>query len=61
MLSVAICDFLESSCTSISDVTTIDEVEHLCAAADFLVELCDAVSSVRFSSLLLSVISFYIS
>ncbi|KAF8035561.1 hypothetical protein BT93_C1560 [Corymbia citriodora subsp. variegata] len=31
----------------LSDVTTIDEVEHLCAAADFLVELCDATSSVE--------------
>ncbi|XP_056166861.1 protein MULTIPOLAR SPINDLE 1 isoform X1 [Syzygium oleosum] len=31
----------------LSDVTTIDEVEHLCAAADFLVELLDAVSSVE--------------
>ncbi|KAF8035599.1 hypothetical protein BT93_C1588 [Corymbia citriodora subsp. variegata] len=37
----------QSLYASISDVTTIDEVEHLCAAADFLVELCDATSSVE--------------
>lgn len=50
--------FLESSYTSISDVTTIDELDHLCAAADFLVELCDAVSSVRFLSLLCDFVLF---